>query len=90
MILSRRRFLAGMLAAPAVIAAHKLMPVRLVDWGVPYEGIFNLQSGVTYSFTYNQWRQVWEGRVLGHFLGRAPLIVPARALEVRAPGAPSE
>ena len=37
-MMNRRRFLRGLFAAPAIVAAHNLMPVRgiIMDWGSPF------------------------------------------------------
>jgi len=59
MILSRRKILTGLLAAPAVIAVHKLMPVKFIDFHDPrlvrYKGASNFDGGLFYCPNIPEW-----------------------------------
>lgn len=61
MILTRRKILTGLIAAPAIIAYDRLMPVKLYEplvsevgqgWGVGDEALTVLRA--TFHFTYNK------------------------------------
>jgi hypothetical protein len=39
MDLSRRSFVRGLIAAPAIVAASSIMPVKLIDWSAPVQVI---------------------------------------------------
>ena len=65
MTLSRRTLITGLIslvAAPAIVRAGSLMPVKAVDWTEGFFGVSELPNLVFYESTAEQWV---DTRILG-------------------------